>query len=67
MNPFPNQAPTTGVGSVSTGAKLGRFASPTGRRHGAKRSPLARLRAALQGEKHAVDAYPPAESPAKER
>jgi hypothetical protein len=32
----------------------------------ARRTPLARLLAALRGDKYMVDAYPPAEAPAKE-
>jgi hypothetical protein len=35
-------------------------------RPAARRTPLARLLAALRGDKYMVDAYPPAEAPAKE-
>jgi hypothetical protein len=35
-------------------------------RAAARRTPLARLLAALRGDKYMVDAYPPAEAPTKE-
>jgi hypothetical protein len=35
-------------------------------RPAARRTPLARLLAALRGDKYMVDAYPPAEAPTKE-
>jgi hypothetical protein len=35
-------------------------------RASARRAPLARLLAALRGDKYMVDAYPPAEAPTKE-
>jgi hypothetical protein len=36
-------------------------------RPAARRTPLALVLAALRGDKHMVDAYPPAELPAKEQ
>jgi hypothetical protein len=41
-------------------------ADGTTTRPAARRTPLARLLAALRGDKYMVDAYPPAEAPAKE-
>ena len=38
----------------------------TATRRATHRTPLARLLAALRGDKYMVDAYPPAEAPAKE-
>ncbi len=41
-------------------------AAGTTTRLSVRRTPLARLLAALRGDKYMVDAYPPAESPTKE-
>jgi hypothetical protein len=41
-------------------------ADGTATRPAARRTPLARLLAALRGDKYMVDAYPPAEAPTKE-
>jgi hypothetical protein len=43
-----------------------RRAAGTTTRLAARRTPLARLLAALRGDKYMVDAYPPAEPPPKE-
>jgi hypothetical protein len=43
-----------------------RAAGATPTRRAARRTPLARLLAALRGDKYMVDAYPPAESPTKD-
>lgn len=41
-------------------------ADDTTTRPAARRTPLARLLAALRGDKYMLDAYPPAEAPTKE-
>ena len=46
--------------------RSGRRAARTTTRLAARRTPLARLMAALRGDKHMVDAYPPLASPTKE-
>ena len=51
----PTRRGSRGAGSAET--------APTG----ARRTPLARVLAALRGDKYMVDAYPPAESPTAER
>ncbi|MGZ6616235.1 MAG: hypothetical protein ACXVFQ_17610 [Solirubrobacteraceae bacterium] len=43
-----------------------RRAAGTSPRRAARRTPLARVLAALRGDKYMVDAYPPAEPPPKE-
>lgn len=61
--PEPSLVHDETAGSTRQG---GRQAAGTTTRLSARRTPLARLLAALRGDKYMVDAYPPAEVPTKE-
>ena len=68
-SPAPGIVPEPSVVHDETPASTrqgGRQAACTTTRLSARRTPLARLLAALRGDKYMVDAYPPAEAPTKE-
>ena len=67
-SPAPGIIPEPSVVHDETPASTrqgGRQAAGTTTRLSARRTPLARLLAALRGDKDMVDAYPPAEAPTK--
>jgi hypothetical protein len=59
----PSPVPET---SLAPTGRDSRRADATSTPAAARRSPVARLLAALRGDKYMVDAYPPAESPARD-
>jgi len=61
-----HEPPLVHDGTAASTNRRSQQADGSTTRAAARRTPLARLLAALRGDKYMVDAYPPAEAPTKE-